>query len=170
MAPALIALAARVGAPIIRDILARKIGRGNAELAADVVGMIAKRAGVAPEMVEQLALDEPERIGQAIAAAEPEAADLAPLYAAELDARQETYRMEQADPAWMRAWRPLGMYVVLFLWLWNLVILHVANAIWKIALPPADLSVLVQLSALYMSLYMGGHTAKDLMAKWSQRK
>lgn len=169
MAPALIALAARIGAPLIRDILARKLGRENAELATDVVGMIAKRAGVAPEAVEQLAADDPDRVMTAMVAAEPEVAELVPLYAAELTARQETYRMERDEPLWVRAWRPLGMYGLGFLWLWNLVILHVANAIWKIALPQTDLAVLMQVSALYMSLYMGGHTAKDLMAKWAGR-
>ena len=110
MAPALISLAAQIGAPIIRDILARKIGRENAELASDVVGMIAKRAGVAPEAVEQLAADEPDRVAAAITAVEADVAELAPLYAAELAARQETYAAEREEPFWVRAWRPLGMY------------------------------------------------------------
>lgn len=170
MAPALIALAGQIGAPIIRDILARKIGRENAELAGDVVAMIAKRAGVPVDQVEQIASDDPQRVMDAMEKVEPEVVGLVPLYEAELAARQETYQMEKDEPVWFKAWRPLGMYGLGFLWLWNLVLLHVANAIWKIALPPADLSVLLQLSALYMSLYMGGHTAKDLMSKWSQRK
>ncbi|WP_413874147.1 hypothetical protein [Albidovulum sp.] len=169
MAPALIALAAQVGAPVIRDILARKIGRANAELAGDVVGLIAKRAGVAPEAVEQLAIDEPGRVTAAMTAVEADVAELAPLYAAEIAARQDTFAAEQGEPLWVRAWRPLGMYGLGFLWLWNLVLLHIANAWWKIALPPTDLGVLMQISALYMSLYMGGHTVKDLMSKWSAR-
>jgi hypothetical protein len=169
MAPALIALAARIGAPVIRDILARKIGRENAELAGDVIGMIAKRAGVAPEAIEQLAVDQPARVTAAIQSVEVEVAELAPIYAAELAARQETYRMEQAEPLWVRAWRPLGMYGLGVLWFWNLVLLHIANAWWKIALPPTDLSILMQVSALYMSLYMGGHTVKDVAGKWMNR-
>ncbi|PQV56392.1 hypothetical protein LX70_02658 [Defluviimonas denitrificans] len=170
MVPALIALAAQVGVPIIRDILARKIGEGNAQLATDVIGVVARHAGVAPDQLEQLAVDEPGKVMTAMVAAEPEVAELVPLYMAELAARQETYRMEAEDPLWARAWRPLGMYGLGFIWLWNLVILHVANAIWKTALPPTDLGILLQLSALYMSLYMGGHTAKDLMAKWTGRR
>jgi hypothetical protein len=169
MAPALIALAARIGAPVIRDVLARKLGRENAELAGEVIGMIARRAGVAPEAVEQLAADEPDRVAAAIQSVEADVAELAPLYAAELGARQDTYRIEQGEPLWVRAWRPLGMYGLGFLWFWNLILLHVANAYWKIALPATDLGVLMQISALYMSLYMGGHTVKDVMAKWSAR-
>ena len=169
MAPALISLAAQIGAPIIRDILARKIGRENAELASDVVGMIAKRAGVAPEAVEQLAADEPDRVAAAITAVEADVAELAPLYAAELAARQETYAAEREEPFCVRAWRPLGMYGLGILWFWNLILLHVANAYWKIALPPTDLGVLMQISALYMSLYMGGHTVKDIAGKWKTK-
>lgn len=169
MAPALIALAAQIGAPLIRDILARKIGRENAVLAEDVVGLIAKRAGVSVGEIEQLAAEQPDRVKAAIADAEPAVAALVSLYEAELAARQEVFRMEQGEPLWMRAWRPMGMYGLGFLWMWNLVLLHVANAYWKIALPQADLTVLIQLSMLYMSLYMGGHTVKDVMAKWAGR-
>lgn len=170
MAPALIALAAQVGAPIIRDILARKIGQENAQLAGDVVSLIAKRAGVAADQVEQLAADVPQKVMDAMVAAEPEVAELVPLDLAELGARQETYRMEAGAAPWVSAWRPLGMYGLGFLWLWNIVILHVANAIWKIALPQTPFDILIQISALYMSLYMGGHTVKDVFARWSQRK
>lgn len=169
MVPALVALAAQIGAPLIRDILARKIGRENAELATDVIGIVARRAGVAPEDVEKLAADDPARVMAAMTAAEPEIAALVPLYTAELEARQETFRMEAGEPLWVRAWRPLGMYGLGFLWLWNLVLLHVANAWWKLALPPTDNATLLQLSALYMSLYMGGHTVKDVFAKWAGR-
>jgi len=41
------------------------------------------------------------------------------------------------------------------------VILHVANAIWRIALPPIDLGVLLSLTGIYTAFYMGGHTVKD---------
>lgn len=170
MSPALIALAAQVGAPLVEKILARRIGAGNAALARDVVGVIAETAGILPADIDRVAEEEPDRIGDAIREAEVNAPELIALHEGELAARQETYRMESGEPLWVRAWRPLGMYGLGFLWFWNLVLLHVANAIWKIALPPTDLSVLMQISALYMSLYMGGHTVKDLAEKWKTRK
>jgi hypothetical protein len=55
------------------------------------------------------------------------------------------------------------MWLLAFLWMWNIVILHVANAIWKIALPPTDFTVLLGLTSVYMALYMGGHTLKDFV-------
>jgi hypothetical protein len=72
---------------------------------------------------------------------------------------------EMKEPLWTWAWRPLGMYGLGFLWMWNVVILHLLNAVLKWALPPTDLWLLLQLSGLYMTLYMGGHTLKDFIAK-----
>ena len=77
-----------------------------------------------------------------------------------------TLAAEQDEPLWARMWRPGGMYLIGFLWLWNAVILHVANAIFKIALPPMPWDILMGLSSLYFALYMGGHTVKDLVGKW----
>lgn len=57
------------------------------------------------------------------------------------------------------------MYLLGFLWLWNLVILHVANAAWKIALPPLDTANLLALTGLFLSLYMGGHTVLRALGK-----
>jgi hypothetical protein len=48
-------------------------------------------------------------------------------------------------------------------------LLHVANAIWKIALPPMPWDQLIYFSGLYMGLYMGGHTVKDVVAKMVSR-
>ena len=42
----------------------------------------------------------------------------------------------------------------------------VANAIFKIALPPAPWDMLMGFTALYLSPYMGGHTVKSVFATW----
>ena len=62
--------------------------------------------------------------------------------------------------------RPWQAYCYQHLKRWNAIILHVANAIWKIALPPMPCEHLMAISALYMTLYMGGHTIKDVAGKW----
>jgi hypothetical protein len=62
------------------------------------------------------------------------------------------------------------MYMIGLLWLWNVIVLHSLNAIFKISLPQIDLVILLQLSGLYMGLYMGGHTLKDFFKqKWGAR-
>lgn len=172
MSAALIALAAQVGAPLVREILGRRLGPANGDLAADVLERIAKRLGVS---VDQLGTDYgvnslgADAVGEAIREVEQMSPELIALHLKGLEGQFALLQSEQGDPNWMRAWRPLGMYFVMFLWLWQIVILHVANAIWKIALPPADWQSLILFTSLYMSLYMGGHTLKDALAKWTTR-
>lgn len=165
IAPALLSLAASVGAPMIEKVLAGKIGGGNAELVGDVVRRIADHAGGAPEDLPELVERAPESVGEAIKATERAAPELIALYAAGLEGQFALLQREMREPVWTWAWRPLGMYGLGALWLWNLIGLHVLNAVFKIALPPTDLSILLQLTGLYMALYMGGHTVKDLVAK-----
>lgn len=51
------------------------------------------------------------------------------------------------------------------LWTWNVVGLHLLNALLKWRLPPMDMTVLLSLTGLFMALYMGGHTLKDVAAR-----
>jgi hypothetical protein len=167
---ALIALATSVGAPLVEKILSRKIGSDNARLATEVVGAIAKRAGVAPEALEEEAARDPDKVGIAIQDVNADVApELLELLDAELQSKTALLTAETGEAAWISAWRPIGMYFTMFLWLWNAMLLHVANAIWKIALPPMEWPVLMSWSALYLSLYMGGHTVKSVVGDWLKR-
>lgn len=51
----LIAIAAEVGAPIVKKILEQKIGGANGDLAGAIVDAIAGQAGVAPDKLDALA-------------------------------------------------------------------------------------------------------------------
>lgn len=170
MSAALISLAMQAGAPIVRDILSQRIGAKNTQLAEDVLGLIARRAGVGTDALPGLIQTSPTEVSKAIVSVENEdAAELIALYAQELEFAKTTLEADQDGAAWKSAWRPAGMYLIGFLWLWNVVILHVANAIAKTALPPVPFEQLLQLSGLYFGLYMGGHTIKDVIAKWAAR-
>jgi hypothetical protein len=164
---ALAAIALNAGFPIIEKILTRKLGAANGQLANAVVEAIATRVGVPAGQLEDVQRDAPGRLVEAMRDVErnvvPEQIN---LMIAENEARLAMFTAEQEGPAWVSAWRPAGMYVLGFLWLWNSVFLHVANAIWKTALPPMPFEQLIQLSGLYMGLYMGGHTVKDVIGKW----
>lgn len=163
----LIAIAREVAAPMVEKILARRIGVENAQLARDLVEAIARRAGfdsATPDFQEAIRQGD-TRVVDAVATAEIHVVpELVELYAGELEVKAHRFEREERGPFWTWAWRPAGMWALGFMWLWNVTILHVANAVWKIALPPMDLSILLQLSALYMSLYMGGHTVKAVMS------
>lgn len=166
MLPLLIELAAQAGVPVLRKILEGRIGSGKADLITDVIEQIARRAGARGGQLEDLARDQPDVVMAAMEEVERMTPELVALHAAGLEYQAAQFEAERLEPLWVRAWRPAGMYFIGLLWLWNVIVLHVANAFWKIALPPMDLSVLLQLSGLYMGLYMGGHTLKDVAGKW----
>ena len=78
----------------------------------------------------------PGRVMEAMREVEKMTPEIVAAYEADLRLSLATIEAEKGDPAWARAWRPGWMYLLGFLWLWNLVGLHMANAFWKIALPP----------------------------------
>lgn len=163
----LAAIALQAGFPIIEKILSRKLGDRGGRLAGDILQAIAEQARVPVDGLEDLAQTTPGQIIDAMRNVEGgAAADKVDLYLKETEAQLAMFQAEQEGPVWASAWRPAGMYLIGFLWLWNSVLLHIANAIWKIALPAMPFGDLIQLSGLYMGLYMGGHTVKDVVAKW----
>lgn len=163
---ALAALALKSGFPLLRAILEGKLGGQNGGLAADVVGALAKRAGVEPDALEGLVETSPGKVIDAMKAVDPMTPELIALYQRGLEHQNALLMAEQEEGGWKAAWRPLGMYFVMVLWAWQVVVLHVCNAIWKIALPPMPYDQLVTFTGLYMGLYMGGHTLKDMASKW----
>ncbi|WP_323036233.1 hypothetical protein [Pararhodobacter sp.] len=161
MSSALTALALQIGVPLIGQVLTRRIGATNAQLATDVVGALARRLGVTVSEVEALAEENPPRVIDAMRETERAMPEMIALHATALEGQFALLKAEQDGPWWGWAWRPLTMWLLAFLWLWSIVILHVANAVWRIALPQPDLAMLFSLTGVYMALYMGGHTIKE---------
>ena len=159
-------MALKAGLPFVDKLLRRKLGDRDGQLVGQVVTAIAARAGLRPDELETVADTTPGRVIEAMRAVEASTPDMIAAYDRDLQLQLATLEAEQDEPVWMRAWRPAGMYLLGFLWLWNSVLLHVANAIWMTALPPMPFTDLIQLSGLYMALYMGGHTVKDVVKTW----
>lgn len=155
-------LAAQAGIKMVERVLTQRLGDDAGAVAGDVLAQVATRAGVTPPELEALAETEPGRVIEAMRQTEPVVPE---LLAHEVEMFRARLAAEEAEPYWMRAWRPGMMYLIGFLWLWNIVILHVANAIWKIALPPAPWDVLMTLTGTYAALYMGGHTVLRAIGK-----
>lgn len=162
---ALGAIALQAGLPIIEKLLSKRIGDEGGKLATQVIQTIAERAGTTPDQIEAFAETTPGRVIDAMREVERAAPELIAAYDRDLQLQLAALAAEQDDPTWMRAWRPGWMYLLGFLWLWNLVILHVANAVWKIALPPLPTTDLLALTGLFLSLYMGGHTVLRALGK-----
>ena len=165
IAQILLPLAARAGAPLIERLLSKAIGRNAAGLVADVVGTVAAQAGVTPEELPAKIQADPDAVEKALVEAEVEAPELLAVYAAGLEGQFSLLKREMREPLWTWAWRPAGMWGLGALWFWNVVLLHVVNAVFKIALPQMDLGDLFNLTALFLGLYMGGHTLKDVAGK-----
>lgn len=159
---ALAGLAAQAGIKMVEKVLTKRLGDDAGAVAGDVLAQIATRAGVAPPELEGLAETEPGRVIAAMRETEPVVPE---LLAHEVEMFRARLQSEETEPYWMRAWRPGMMYLIGFLWLWNIVLLHVANAVWKIALPPAPWDVLMTLTGTYAALYMGGHTVLRAIGK-----
>jgi hypothetical protein len=167
---ALLALAVQAGFPTIKAILQRKLGDEAGGLATDVVGALAVHLRVKPEELEALAETAPGKIIDAMRAVEPMTPEMIGLYQKGLENQMALLMAEQEEGGWKANWRPLGMYFVMALWAWQVIVLHVANAIWKIALPPMPWEQLVTFTGLYMGLYMGGHTIKDVASKVAEAR
>lgn len=161
----LASIALQAGLPIVEKLLSKRIGDEGGKLAMQVIQTIAERAGTTPDQIETFAETTPGRVIDAMREVERAAPELIAAYDRDLQLQLAALAAEQDDPAWMRAWRPGWMYLLGFLWLWNLVILHVANAVWKIALPPLPTTDLLALTGLFLSLYMGGHTVLRALGK-----
>lgn len=158
-------MAAQIGLPMVQAILERRLGPANGRLASDVLAAVANRAGVPPDQLEAVAESTPGKVLEAMREVERMTPEMLAAYDADLRLLLATIEAEKGEPAWMRAWRPGWMYLLGFLWFWNLVGLHVANAIWKIALPPLPTTDLLALTGMFLALYMGGHTVLRLMGK-----
>lgn len=167
---ALAALALQSGFPILRSILERKLGDAGGTLAGDVLAALASRANVKPDELEALAETNPGKVIEAMRQVAPMTPELIALYAKGLEHQNALLMAEQEEGGWKAAWRPLGMYFTMFLWAWQVIILHICNAIWKTALPPMPWEHLIAFTGLYMGLYMGGHTLKDMAAKFIEAR
>ena len=166
----LLPLAVQFGLPLLQRVLGDKLDPANGALATHVVREVARRSGVQPEQLGAYARDNPEVVEAAMREVEETAPEMIQLYTAGVEGQFALLQSEQRDPAWKSAWRAGWMYLLGVLWVWNIIVLHLINAIWKWALPPVEFTVLLQLTGLFMALYMGGHTLKDIGKSFVRRK
>jgi len=163
----LAALASGVVAPVIKRILEDKIGGAGGELAGKVIDIIAEKAGVPVDN-----LNDAKDLPTAIEAAEPEAVDLLAQHVESQRLMNENLQAEldKGGPTWTWAWRPGWMWLLWVVWPYEFVLRPLINEICGASIPAVDTGTLMTLTTLYMGLYLGGHTAKDLASKWRDVK
>lgn len=142
----------KAGAPILGTVIGGPVGT----LAGAAIGALAEALGTQPT---------PEAVKAAIET-KPGAGDIVkqveaakgPELHALLTKEAENYASiisQDAERGWFyTAWRPAGMWLVLAMWPFAVIL----APFFRIAVPMADL---VAFTGLYLTLYMGGHTAKE---------
>lgn len=157
----------KAGAPFLQKVIEGSLPPPWNNLAGVAVDVLADRLGASEPTPEAIVQRYDANPGVAAAIIKEVEADPSVILAGVEQQKQTNALLltEMKEPLWTWAWRPAGMWGLGALWFWNIVGVHSLNAIFKIALPPTDNGVLFQLSALYMGLYMGGHTVKDFVGK-----
>lgn len=165
LAPILIGVAAKIGAPIVKGLLEKFVGGTGAEIGGVVIDAIADEAGVKPD---ELPSAPTETLEAAISAVEARAPEIILAQVEQQRAANELQLAEmKKEGTWTWAWRPAWMWLLAFIWTYALVLRPIANAAFGASIEATDLATLMSLTLAYLALYMGGHTAKNFIkAKW----
>ncbi|MCO5092681.1 hypothetical protein [Bosea sp. (in: a-proteobacteria)] len=134
----------KAGAPVLGTVIGGPVGA----LATAAIGALADALGTQAT---------PEAVKEAIET-KPEATVIVRQVEAERGQELATYAAlvaQEGERGWFySAWRPAGMWLVLIMWPFAVVL----APFFRISVPMADL---VAFTGLYLTLYMGGHTAKE---------
>ena len=152
-------IAAEVGAPIVREILTKRIGPKGGELAETVIKTVAGKAGVAPEELETVSGPD---LREAVKATEKDAPELIALWSAGLEGQFALLKAEMKEGFWQSAWRWGWMYLLGLFWIFYLLIFPIVEASTGMPIQRVDIAILMTLTTWFISLYMGGHTIKSL--------
>lgn len=165
VAGALLPILVKSGAGLLAGIV-----RDRSPAAAEVIEKIGSALGV-PGTVEAIVAAherDPEKVEEAVREVEDRdsphwnalavaAAGQAALFARE-DSRESAF-------SW--AWRPAMSWLLIFLWLWNAVLIHLVNAVMADDLPVTPWEQLLGFSGLWLAIYGGGNTIKSIWGKAS---
>lgn len=151
-------IATKIGAPIVKSILQKKIGGTAGDLAGTVIDAVAEKIGVPPETLSDVPAAQVEA---AVRDVEAEAPEMIAVWSAGLAGQFALLQAETAEGFWQSAWRWGWMYLLAFLWVCSFLLFPLAR-MFGAALDPIDSGTLLTLTGWFISLYMGGHTIKEI--------
>ncbi|MFC6444580.1 hypothetical protein [Shinella zoogloeoides] len=151
-------IATKIGAPIVKSILQKTFGGTAGDLAGTVIDAVAGKVGVPAEKLDSIP---PNKIEAAVREVEVEAPEMIALWEAGLAGQFALLQAETAEGFWQSAWRWGWMYLLAFLWVCNFLLFPLAR-VFGAALDPIDSGTLLTLTGWFISLYMGGHTVKEI--------
>ena len=153
----ILSIAAKIGAPIIKSIIEKKIGGTTGDLAGSVIDAVVTRVGVPAEDLVKAPVG---RLEEAVRDVEQQAPEMIALWEAGLKGQFELLQAELQEGFWQSAWRWGWMYLLAFLWVCAFLLFPVLKA-FGIRIDPIDSATLMTLTGWFISLYMGGHTVKE---------
>jgi len=151
-------IATKIGAPIVKSIIQKKIGGTAGDLAGSVIDAVAEKVGVP---ADELATAPTDAVEAAVKEVEADAPEMIALWEQGLAGQFALLQAEQAEGGWASAWRWGWMYLLAFFWITAFLLFPVAKS-FGFSVDPIDLSVLATLTGWFISLYMGGHTIKAI--------
>jgi truncated hemoglobin YjbI len=162
MIPILIPILAQIGAPILKKLLEDKIGSGVADT---VVDTIAKKLGVDPTPEAIGAKYQADPVGTAIFVKQIEAEHADEWLAHLADRDSMIAREDTRETFFAWGWRPAMSWLVIFLFAWATVVLPLVNTAFKSSIPIPSMDSILQFSGIWLVIYGGGHTIKEVFAK-----
>lgn len=154
----IVAAAAKVGAPLVKAIVEKHAGPLAGTLAGSVIDQVASKVGVP---AEELAHADPAVVESAVRSIEAETPEMIALWQAGLAGQFALLQAEQTEGFWQSAWRWGWMYLLAFLWICAFLLFPIIRA-FGFFIEPIDPAQLLTLTGWFISLYMGGHTVKEL--------
>ncbi|MDF1778755.1 MAG: hypothetical protein P1V13_22255 [Rhizobiaceae bacterium] len=164
------ATAAKVGAGMVRSIIENRLGgslgQGAGQIAGDltttVINTVARKAGVEPIDLPNMAEESPLAFEKAVLATEAEMPEMIALWSKGLDSQFALLQAEQKEGGLQSFWRYGWMYLLAAFWIWRIIVMPIVNSRLAVPVDLVDFGTLMTLTSWFMALYMGGHTVKDL--------
>jgi hypothetical protein len=170
LAPILIGVATKVGAPVVKSILENYVGGAAGDIGGKIIDAIAGTAGVKPEELPDLPEAELEA---AVRTVEAESPELLIQWNIQQKQTHDLFRAEMdKGPFWSWAWRPGGMYLIGLFWVLYVIVYPLLNLFLRLWGSSAALETMVDVATLlaisggFISLYMGGHTVLRGIKDW----
>ncbi len=154
----IVAAAAKAGAPLVKAIVEKHAGPLAGTLAGSVIDQVATRVGVP---AEELAQADPDVVEWAVRSVEAVTPEMIALWQSGLSGQFALLQAEQKEGFWQSAWRWGWMYLLAFLWICAFLLFPLLRA-FGFFIEPIDPAQLLTLTGWFISLYMGGHTVKEL--------
>lgn len=156
----------KAGAPILADLVRSHVGDTAGKVVEAIAGTLgvenARERGVEAnaEVIVQRYAQAPGEVEQAIRNAEYDHAEYWSMLGQADLIRADLLKAEMKEPIWTWAWRPFWMWLLAGFWVWTAIAV-------ALGLEHIDFGTLIWLTTAYLALYMGGHTVKDAVAKFT---